>query len=1294
MSNEHISTNSNELPVSREDLLRMLTPEKWREEYEKNKAMVQKSSEDLEKYLRTNVAGFKKEGETDEIAYRSLIHQTYDSIGEELKKKGIDLNTAKLADINAAVLGDVALLERFLELKKTASSALDSVEPTIQRLTQEVQAETTTPTASETITTAEIDHADMVGKTRKVARDVMGLVKTPSEIPKTLQDDNVFSFLESGLRSALNMTPKEVATVHMFDFITSFRAGEVKERGLFTPETFGSYLKENSPILMNFFGQKAGPQAFLRFFQDSPSSAEQVFDAIDRRGEDLTRLDNGMQVLDKYLVALENTTLRKDLRDTLRKDIAPLMKEFNIPTTENLTKDIGALRNRMQELRDIVDSLKIISDMPLNKKAAYLSLLREAKAGRMTWDAAMIGLFAVELLLTLGGGVIPNEAGKWAGPVIIDWVKARLPQIGFSLTDQQLYGAIIPALTAITSMSAAAHVVTQVRLAQERERVAAENKENLVALPEAEQQVRDAIMQRNNDAMDIAGLSDASQELINAALLQDTPKLERDVWENSSKIGTYRDKLFKVRNETAADLNKVQQTPEQQYIAAIDLLTKDTTITFKEGDAATQLKTLLKQEDVTSLVQSADAEKALAELETQLANRINANVLADQTVAQVAKKIVDHLRTVLKSSPGTLINQQANKYLRRLAEVFNQINEVRDDQVQKIIREEMDIEKSPHAMELPEVTLRPPETPVSTIVSNVLMSTKMVLEGTYARAFGPNWRDEVKFKDDLVFGDALFNSLLRAIFKDPDADYTKGAGVSFSTADLSNWPIKLSEQADKLKLLTAEQKALLKTHVGGGQTDQLQIVKMIQDDGEFPVRLNEAMKKLMLGATKQYEKKLNRQWNPQEDADYMTDIQKRELWQRTNGVLMDTGLTPEEQQAALQQSKDREAALKSLEAEQTALLPALNAIVTSLRGNTGFEMLSVLRVNLLGQKDPTEAMKFLGKQLELSMKNSNGPAAFVEAWSVVQRKADMGSLLERYAKAQETAFHTGVSAPELQKLEGEVGALRALTALDASDLITMVDIANQPNGWAIASGGLFLGKLALAIFGWERVASAFQLPDFSKWQWPQLPEWLQKLATGGVSAAPAAAPAASGMMIDYAGIAWAVGLWGSTTAAAIGATRDAAFENHDLSFASPRAEKLNFTSLGIPMEKLIAERFNITLKDGAWRFNDEAEQIGRLDRMLTENSPNMQSIRAALMAKYGVNTPAALREKMTQEIAASYKEKKQAILKSLGDFIDREIVQKEADARNLQGDARAKWLEEQKGAITSYVEYLRGQFDK
>lgn len=1108
------------------------------------------------------------ESQATTVEQRNTLVKEYlfGPVKAELLPQGIDVQKLSVEDILQQVGQKPALVEALLQ----GIGAKDEAAQVAETHT-ETQLQVQNFIGEHIV---EVDHAPLVQKAEEATKQIVALEKTPGSIREGLGDRGPLGWMENGVRGLLNMQPAELASRHAFDFITSFRAEEAKERGLFTPDSFQQYLDKNSNLFLPFFNEnKAGVQSFLRFFQDSPNSARETFGAIDAQAASLAALDGQLLTLERTLGPLLSTTVRGTLQQQLEASVlAPLRKTFGLPKGVSLQADMQAVRQRMKDLRATVASLRLISDMPLQKKMAYMELLDRAKAGRMTHDTVMVGLFAIEVLLAANGGVIPDGAGNWAGTEIVRWAKEHMPAIQI---DREWFMNMMTPVLVTLGMSAVGKTVAEIRKAQEAAKILPGGKEAQEVVGEEQQKV----MQKTRYAMRSSGFSRGSEQAILQALEGDG-KVQNAIWEDARRVGQFRGYLVQVRNEIAAELTDTATTEQKN---------------------------------------------------------------------------------------------QANQQLQKLAQVFNQMNEVKEGKVPRLLLEEMVVEKASRQQEMPEVVLQAPETPISTIVENALRSTLLNINAIYQRAFGTTWKTE-KFPTmnvETVFGRALYNSLLRAILKNPQGEYLQQQ-ANFSTSTIGQWEMQLRAQASNLKL-RPEEKALLQ-----GDLDAT-----LKSDPEFIERLQRAMKGLMDGATNQFADK--RAVNPHEDASFQQGL--RHVVSTGPATVVDAGLTEGERQEAMRLRQQQGEKKQQLERVVQLVQAPLEAVANQLKVNPAFDMLSVLRVNIL-QAQPGEAMSFLLKQLQETMKGDG--AAFVQAWSLLQKNPQLPGLVRQFEQAEKLAHETGVEVPGLQALEGEVGAIRALQALDATEVMQLVEAANQPDGWAMLSGAWFLGKMAVAIVGWDRATSWIKMPNVSQWKLPEFAWPWMKAQTAPVSVAPTAA---SSMVVDGAGIAWAAGLWtAQMSAAALLANREKVY-TPKVPGQTQRVEALDPTRLGVALEKELEVRFAMTQEGGRWRFAEEQQAMQRVDRLMNSSGANMDLLREGLRGKYGVSSSEELRRVLTEEVQKNFQKRKEAVMAYAIQFTE-QMIQQEASQRSFTPEQKTTWIEQERLRAKSYLSLLQTQLSR
>ncbi|PIV90960.1 hypothetical protein COW46_00415 [Candidatus Gracilibacteria bacterium CG17_big_fil_post_rev_8_21_14_2_50_48_13] len=1103
------------------------------------------------------------------------------------------------------------------------------------------------------------DHSADVSRFVQAASEVTSLAKLPGAIEGNLAEDNALTGVVNVLRSIIGMSEMDASPKEMLKFLTAFKQAELKERGAeFTPQNFQNYLAQNSGTFLGLFQQsKVGVQSFMEFMKNSPNSVATVFGEIGRETDALRRLDEGVRTLESLLPGLQNAPLRKELTDQLRASLAPLLASLGLKATGDVRADLLALRHTIEKIEDSIQTLSSFANMSLTEKAAYVRILQELSSGKFTYDMAMLALFVLQIGIGFGGGLIPNESGQWVGSKIFDAIKPMMPQLQITLTPDQITGAIglgTALLGGVAIAGTTAHIVRSSAAAQGIYEPGSKEYKEQQALREKPfalgEDIGEKIEGEGNRLLDsaflIADFGGLTQNAMRTYMQSSSSELPY-LSEPKEKVQRFRGALTQMGTEMQASLSRfVPETATSPNIA-------ETVGRFYDAKTAPMVVRALSSLDLQSLTGDA--------LTTRITAMLKADINVSDALVAKAQEIASRVQEVKAYSAAAIAKQKLEAYLAKTLRLYNALEEVKKESGLRLSPADL-LRKKPEAS-APEkkenLSEQTTETPILSQIELQAQTALFNLEKKYFDVFkaNPNWMTE-KFGTQehmrRVFGNAIMNSILRALFENQTANYVKPS-AQFTGAQVSRWFLDLLPESQKQKQVELPPNFDV-------------VFERAQKDPSFPKRVTAELNRLISQAA-----------GKQGAAE---DLLLRDETPMA-AITLDSGMTPEERVKATDSARKNLEVTTAVQNETAILVPKLTQITDSLKGNSAFQMLSVLRAQVIGQKDSGSAMKFLAKKIQETMRSNGGVSSFVEAWNALTKNKESVSLLQSYDALRNKAMQAGVQDAELEKLEGEVSAMRVLTSLSAPELMDVLQGAATNQFWSgagdIANLSWGAAKLAFAIIGADRVASWLKMPDW-KLSLPDFSKWNVSM------------PALPAAQVDTQGLA----MFGALTVSQYSMAAMMAMQSYAFEKRGSKAD-VDATRLGLKISEEVAKQYKMQEQGGVWRFEDEAANLSRIDALLAAQDVQSQSIVQALLTKYAIapgsgNARAALRSHLISELDAQYAQRKIAVLASAAAMAE-EVLKAEAKDRRLENPE--PWIAAQRDRVQRmYLSVLSNQLQR
>lgn len=1156
------------------------------------------------------------------------------------------------------------VLDRLGTLDQTVTD--DFLGQDFKKVHQDIQATTESVLRESGLTEAQItqtrdqlfgtqDFSAKVNTFRTAAAELAKAGNVPGAVEKNLAEDTVLTGPLNFLRGVIGMSDLDVAPREMMRFFTSFRHAELKERGAdFTPDNFRKYVDQNQGTFLNLFQEsKVGVSSFMEFLKNSPGSVRDVFGAVSEHASEIRNFTHQLSVVETSLAELGNTSLRKELQDSMQQAMDPLLKQYGLTTTGNLKEDILALRHSLDNLAGTVEALDQMNSMPLVEKAAFIQILDQLKAGKLTGDMVALAFFALEMLVGFNGGLIPTDAGKWAGSTLLESIKPMMPSLNLQLNAEQVQGAIILTTALVSAFGLAAGTSAVVRAGYAAQGIYEPGSPEAVAAaqqqaaPEA-RPVEDPLLLRaasvHEAAMSVADFNDASKNVLRRAIAGNG-KLDSYVSEDPAKIRRYRGALLQMRDELQQSL----QAHDEGAVNADQI--SDMVSKYYDAAAGAVVRRSIQGLELSSL----SKDDLTARIRERLRQDGQAPAGFDARAAEIAGYI-DQVRQFNASAHARSVLQA---YLAKVNGVYNQIEEVKRDASLRISADELNLEKGLPIAETNETAAEnQPETPLMTKIELQARAALFSIEKKYDEKFRTQFPDWIaaKFgtKEHMlrVFGNAIMNSLLRAIMRDTTGNYVAST-AQFSGTQVERWFLQLPDAQHNSQVILPE-----------SFNSQWEKAKL---DPQFPKLVTEELNRLISQA-----------------AGEKTASQDLLLDESYLGVgPVDRGLSGSEQAEARTENARLDGEKRAIAEESATLVPKLQALKDALGTNAAFQMLSVLRNQVLTMQSSGAALQFIGQKMQQTMLEQGGTSSFVEAWSRIAAQPDMTNLLASYDKLRERAFTAGVTDQALVGLEGEVAAIHTMAQISTPELLEMLDAARAGDFWRqmgqVGKVAWGISKFAFAVVGLDRVTS-----------WLKIPEWVANWQQSSLSSLPnLQLPAAQ---VDVQGLV----NFSVLTLSQYGAGALTALQSHAFPEGA-EAGRVDAGRLGVRISELLANQFDMTETGGVWRFNKEQEQLNRIDRFLQENGREAEQMRRALYAKYGIAEAAGdarlqLRQHLIAELQASYAERRQAALTSAASLAY-ETIKLQANEANMPN--KDAWIKEQMDRVnTLYLSVLKNQMDR
>lgn len=1070
-----------------------------------------------------------------------------------------------------------------------------------------------------------------------------GKIHVPKALEQRLPGDSPLSGVLNALRSFVGMSEMDVSPKDMMTFLTSFRTAELAQRGAaLTPDNFRAYLTANSRTFLSLFTRsKTGVQSFLEFMKTSPGSMATVMGEIGRDGEALRQLDQDVRAMETLLPTLQRARLTPKQQSELQKEIQPLLTAMGLTSSGSLQSDLLALRQTMEKIEDTIASLGSFASLTLQEKAAYVRMLRELSSGKMTTDMVILALFVVQMGIGFGGGLIPSESGSWVGSKIADVVRPMLPSLQLKLTPDQVTGAIALGTALLGGTALAAGTATVVRQAYAArgeyepgspEFLAQQQADKVTWTPgrEIEKRIQEQGARLLDDAFLVADFGGMTQDAMRRSVANPTAE-PGYLSEPLEKVQRFRSALQQMGREMRASAETTQEESGSPLNVA------QSVARLYDAKTAPFVARALESLDLKQLQGDALTER--------ITEMLRANINVPAAFVAKAGEIALQVQKVREFSAKLHAKKTLEAYLASVLRSYHALEEVKKNpQLRLTITELLPVaqaDTAPESKERSEDT--PSETPILSQVELLAQTALFNLERKYFATFAsnPRWMEE-KFGTQermmTLFGNAIMNSILRAMFGDQKATYVKPS-AEFRGAQVSRWFLDMLPESQKKKQVE------LPPNFDAVYAQSLR-------DPTFPKRVTEELNRLISQAA------------------------------GTKTTSEDVLLRADEHEGLL--SGKRESALEQgLKKETETLLGQLGSVVESLGSNDAFAMLSVLRTQVVGQQSGGAAMQFLAKKMEETMQSEGGVSSFVQAWNRVTKHKDLATLLGTYDTLRGRVMQAGMADTSLEALEGEVAALRVLSALSATELMEVLEAAVNRRFWSgagdVTQFSWGAAKMAFALVGVDRVASWMRMPDW-KLPMPDLSSW--KLPT-------VAFPAAQ---VDMQGLAF----FGALTVSQY--SMAAVLAHQTYGFEKGHAQQnVDPTRLGLKISETLAQTYHIREEGGVWRFEDEANQIRRIDQLLSATDTQSRSMVAALMERYGLspsvgNAASSLRAQLMEELRSSFAQRKGAVLASAAALVE-QVLRKEAAERTLSNPE--EWIATQRERVQRmYLSVLATQLER